>query len=116
MNYLKFTKFLKIDFETSNNKYKSIGFYRSDLILIFIWFFVLEKYYSKSPYSLEDLINDIPKKFASRPTIFKFIDTAFKKRYLEKIKNPKDKRKFNLKPSKITIEEFEKWAKGFSGF
>ena len=116
MNYLKFTKFLKNDFETSNNKYKSIGFYRSDLILIFIWFFVLEKHYSKSPYSLEDLINDIPKKFASRPTIFKFIDTACKKRYLEKIKNPKDKRKFNLKPSKVTIDEFEKWAKGFSGF
>tara|TARA_Y100000389_G_C17223358_1_gene394419 strand:+ start:6 stop:356 length:351 start_codon:yes stop_codon:yes gene_type:complete len=116
MNYLKFTKFLKTDFKTSNNKFKSIGFYRSDLILIFIWFFVLEKYYTKSPYSLEDLINDIPKKFASRPTIFKFIDTAFKKRYLDKIKNPKDKRKFNLRPSKITIDEFEKWAKGFSGF
>jgi hypothetical protein len=62
------------------------------------------------------LINDIPKKFALRPTIFKFIDTAFKKSCLEKIKNPKDKRKFNLKPSKITIDELEKWVKGFVGF
>ena len=116
MDYLKFTKFLKNDFENSNNRFKSISFYRSDLILIFIWFFVLEKHYSKSPFSLEDLINDIPKKFASRPTIFKFINAAFKKRYLDKIQNPKDKRKFNLRPSKITIDEFEKWAKGFSGF
>jgi hypothetical protein len=62
------------------------------------------------------LINDIPKKFASRPTIFKFIDTVFKKRCLEKIKNPKDKRIFYLKLSKITIDELEKWIKGFSGF
>ncbi len=116
MDYLKFTKFLKNDFENSNKKFKSIAFYRSDLILIFIWFFVLEKHYTKSPYSLEDLINDIPKKFASRPTIFKFIDAAVKKRYLDKTKNPEDKRKFDLRPSKITIDEFEKWAMGFSGF
>tara|TARA_B100000902_G_scaffold374886_1_gene404290 strand:- start:748 stop:1098 length:351 start_codon:yes stop_codon:yes gene_type:complete len=116
MDYLKFTQFLKNDFEYSNNKFKSIAFYRSDLILIFIWFFILEKYYTKSPYSLEELINDIPKKYASRPTIFKFINTAFKKRYLDKIKNPIDKRKFDLRPSKITIDEFEKWAKGFRGF
>ena len=49
MDYLKFTKFLKNDFENSNKKFKSIAFYRSDLILIFIWFFVLEKHYTKSP-------------------------------------------------------------------
>ena len=42
MNYLKFTKFLKEDYEKSNSKFPSIKFFRSDLILIFIWFWILE--------------------------------------------------------------------------
>lgn len=67
-------------------------------------------------YSIEDLVNDIPKKFASRPTILKFIKVAIEKRFLIKVLNETDKRKFNLMPSKDTIEDFKKWSHGFQGF
>ena len=36
MNYIRFLKFLKNDFETSNKKFKSVGYFRSDLVLILI--------------------------------------------------------------------------------
>jgi len=116
MNYLKFTKFLKEDYEKSNSKFSSIKFFRSDLILIFIWFWILEKHYSKKEFNIEQLISEIPKGYGSRPTIFKFIDLSIKNKFLIKVKNLHDKRKNNLKPSALTIKEFEDWAKGFSGF
>ena len=116
MDFKKFIIFIKNDYEISNSKYPSIKFFRSNIILIFIWFWTLEKIYSKEDLNIEQLIDDIPKGFGSRPTIFKFINVAFKKKYLLKISDPLDKRKFKLKLSQESIEEFEKWAQGFRGF
>lgn len=116
MDNIKFIEFLKNDFEISNAKYSSIKFFRSQLILILIWFWVLEKFYKKKPYGVEELIQDIPKEHASRPTIYKFIDLAIKKNFLKKKSFLNDKRKWNLEPTKQTIDEFESWAKGFSNF
>ena len=116
MDYKKFITFIKNDFEVSNSKFQTIGFFRSNIILIFIWFWTLERMYNKANLNVEQLIDDIPKGFGSRPTIFKFINLAIKKKYLLKIKDPLDKRKFKLKLSKESIEEFESWAKGFRGF
>ena len=116
MDYKKFIIFIKNDFENSNSKYQTIKFFRSNIILIFIWFWTLEKMYNKENLNIEQLIEDIPKGFGSRPTIFKFINLSIKKKYLLKINDPSDKRKFQLKLSKESIEEFESWAKGFKGF
>ena len=71
--------FIKNDFENSNSKYPSIKFFRSNIILIFIWFWTLEKMYNKENLNIEQLIEDIPRGFGSRPTIFKFINLAIKK-------------------------------------
>ncbi len=116
MDYKKFIIFIKNDFENSNSKYPSIKFFRSNIILIFIWFWTLEKMYNKKDLNIEQLIEDIPKGFGSRPTIFKFINLAIKKKYVLKIVDTKDKRKFKLKLSNDSIIEFESWAKGFRGF
>tara|TARA_Y100000996_G_C22537347_1_gene648770 strand:- start:203 stop:553 length:351 start_codon:yes stop_codon:yes gene_type:complete len=116
MDYIKFIKFLRYDFERSNKKYPTIKFFRSDLILIFIWFWSLEKMYAKKNVFIEELIDEIPKGFGSRPTILKFINYAIKKKHMLKISDLKDKRKFNLIPSEQTIKEFEDWAKGYKGF
>ena len=121
MDYLRFTSFLRKDFEVSNKKFASIKFFRSELILIFIWFWILENYYKSdqnllSNTHVEELINEIPNGFGSRPTIFKFIDQAIAAKFIVKIPDPKDKRKWNLIASKQTIEEFESWAQGFRGF
>ena len=113
MDYKKFITFIKNDYKISNLKYPSIKFFRSNIILIFIWFWTLEKMYNKKNLNIEQLIDDIPKGFASRPTIFKFINIAIKKKYLLKISDPNDKRKFKLKLSHDSILEFERWAQGF---
>ena len=110
MDYKKFITFIKNDFENSNSKYPSIKFFRSNIILIFIWFWTLEKMYNKENLNIEQLIEDIPRGFGSRPTIFKFINVAVKKKYLLKISDTLDKRKFKLRLSDQSIEEFEKWA------
>jgi len=116
MDYKKFITFIKNDFENSNSKYPSIKFFRSHIILIFIWFWTLEKMYNKENLNIEQLIEDIPRGFGSRPTIFKFINLAIKKKYMLKINDPNDKRKFKLKLSQDCILEFENWAKGYKGF
>ena len=116
MDYKKFITFIKNDFENSNSKYPSIKFFRSHIILIFIWFWTLEKMYNKKNLNIEQLIENIPKGYGSRPTIFKFINIAIKKQYLLKLTDKLDKRKFTLKLSQQSIEEFENWAKGFRGF
>ena len=66
--------------------------------------------------SIEKLIDDIPKGFGSRPTIFKFINLAINRKYLLKTSDTVDKRKFILRLSNQSILDFESWAKGFRGF
>ena len=116
MDYKKFITFLRSDFDSSNNKYPTIKFFRSHMILIFIWFWILDKMYNKKTLNIEQLVEGIPKGFGTRPTIFKFINLAIRKRYISKIIDQTDKRKFKLKLSDQCIEEFESWAKGFKGF
>ena len=72
--------------------------------------------YNKKNLNIEQLVDSIPKGFGTRPTIFKFINLAIKKKYISKIVDPTDKRKFKLKLSYQCVVEFENWAKGFRGF
>ena len=66
--------------------------------------------------NIESIIQEIPGVYASRPTIFKIIDDAITKKYLKKVVNDDDKRKYNLFPTKQTVKEFEDWSKVFQGF
>ena len=61
-------------------------------------------------------MSEIPKEYASRPTIFKIIDDAVAKGYFKKILDENDKRKYNLLPTSQTTKEFEEWSKVFKGF
>ena len=116
MNYLKFLQNLKKDLNKSNSDFKTVKFFRKDIVSFWIWFCVLELYYNNNNINIENIISEIPKEYASRPTIFKIIDDAVSKKYFEKILDENDKRKYNLFPTSQTITEFEKWAKVFKGF
>ena len=70
----------------------------------------------KSARPNEDMRKMSNKEYASRPSIFKIIDDAVSKNYLNKIVDNNDKRKYNLIPTSQTIKEFENWAKVFKGF
>ena len=116
MNYLKLVQSLKKDLNQSNSNFQTVKFFRKDIVSVWIWFCVLEQYYNNNNNNIENIISEIPKEYASRPTIFKIIDDAVSKKYFEKIVDKNDKRKYNLFPTSQTIKEFEEWAKVFKGF
>jgi len=118
MNYLKFLQTLKKDLNQSNSDFETVKFFRKDIVSVWIWFCVLEQYYNNNNNNnnIENTISEIPKEYASRPTIFKIIDDATSKKYFEKIIDNNDKRKYNIFPTSQTIKEFEEWVKVFKGF
>ena len=117
MNYLKLVQILKKDLNKSNSVFKTVKFFRKDIVSVWVWFSVLEKYYdnNNNNNNIENIIREIPNEYASRPKIFKIIDDALTKNYFIKILDKNDKRKYNLLPSSQTIKEFEEWAKVFKG-
>ena len=115
MNYLKLIQNLKQDLKERLNDFETVKFFRKDIVSYWIWFEVLEQYYSNNNNNIESIIQKIPGELGSRPTLFKVIDTAVAKKYFIKELDKKDKRKFNLIPSQQTIKEFEEWAKIFKG-
>ena len=116
MNYLKLLQNLKKDLNQSNSNFETVKFFRKDIVSVWIWFYILEQHYNNNNINIENIISEIPKEYASRPTIFKIIDDAVSKKYFEKIVNDKDKRKYNLTPTSQTKKEFEDWAQVFKGF
>ena len=117
MDYLKFLQILKKDLNQSSSDFETVKFFRKDIVSVWIWFCVLERYYNNTKNNnIENIISEIPKECASRPTIFKIIDVAVSKKYFEKKTDKNDKRKNNLLPTLKTIKEFEEWAKVFKGF
>ena len=117
MNYLKLLQNLEQDLKERLNEFETVKFFRKDIVSYWIWCSVLEKHYNNNNNnnSIESIIQNIPSELASRPTLFKVIDTAVAKKYFIKELNKEDKRKFNLFPSEQTIKEFEEWAKILKG-
>jgi hypothetical protein len=117
MNYLRLLQNLKKDLNQVNSEFKTVKFFRQNIVSVCVWFSVLERSYNNNNNNnIENIISEIPKEYASRPTIFKIIDDAVSKKYFEKIADKNDKRKYNLFPTSETIKEFEEWAKIFKGF
>ena len=115
MNYLKLIQNLKYDLKEKLNDYQTVKFFRKDIVSYWIWFLVLEQYYSNININIENIINNIPNELGSRPKLFKVINAAVANKYFIKELDKVDKRKFNLIPSEKTIKEFEEWAKIFKG-
>ena len=66
--------------------------------------------------NIQNIMREIPYEIASRPTVYKIIHSAVVKKYFIKVKDEKDKRKYNLFPSTQVVNEFKEWAKIFKGF
>tara|TARA_B110000008_G_C16792684_1_gene493304 strand:+ start:187 stop:543 length:357 start_codon:yes stop_codon:yes gene_type:complete len=118
MNSLELIKILKKDLSQSNSQFITIKFFRRNLSSYWVWICILERFYNNNNNNnnIENIIKEIPSEHASRPTLFKIIDDAVKKKYLVKEIDKNDKRKFNLFPTSQTINEFEEWAKIFKAF
>ena len=115
MNSLELLKTLRKDLSHYKSQFVTIKFFRRNLSSYWVWICILERFFNKnnSNNNIENIIKEIPSEYASRPTLFKIIDDAVKKKYLIKEVDKNDKRKFNIFPSQLTIVEFEEWAKIF---
>jgi hypothetical protein len=114
MDYLKLLTALNSDLNNGNTG--SIKFFRTNIYSIFIWFQVLIYHYKNENLTTEQLLKEKFISNISRPTVFKIIDNAVSKGYLVKTINPKDHRKFNIKPSETTLKDYEEWAQIYKGY
>ena len=114
MNYLKLLTTLNADLNNGNTG--SIKFFRTNIYSIFIWFQVLIYYYKKENLTTELLLREKFLSNISRPTVFKILDNAVSKGYISKVINKTDHRKFNIIPSKITVDEYEIWTQIYKGY
>lgn len=116
MNYLKLLNSLKNDV-LKYPSYKTVEYFRKDFVSVWIWIHVLDNYFNnRENINIQKIMQEIPYQIASRPTVYKIIDAAVDKKYLIKVINEKDKRKYNLFPSTQVVNEFKEWAKIFKGF
>ena len=114
MNSLALIKTLRKDLSHSKSQFVTIKFFRRNLPSYWVWICILERFVNNNNNNnIENIIKEIPSEHASRPTLFKIIDDAVKKKYLVKELDKDDKRKYNLFPTSQTIKEFEEWAKVF---
>ena len=114
MNSLVLIKTLRKDLSHSKSQFVTIRFFRRNLSSYWVWICILERFFNNNNNNnIENIIKEIPSEHASRPTLFKIIDDAVKKKYLVKELDKDDKRKINLFPTSQTIKEFEEWAKVF---
>ena len=116
MNSVELIKTLRKDLSHSKSQVVTIKFFRRNLSSYWVWICILERYFNnknKNTNNIENIIKEIPSEHASRPTLFKIINDAVKKKYLVKELDKDDKRKINLFPTSQTIKEFEEWAKVF---
>ena len=117
MNSLELLSVLKKDISKYNSKFETIKFFRRNLPSYWMWICILVRYFDNnnndSNNNIENIIKEIPSEHASRPTLFKIIDSAVKKKYLIKELDKKDKRKIKLYPSEKTVKEFKEWSQIF---
>ena len=114
MNYLKLLTALNHDLNNGNTG--SIKYFRLNIYSVFIWFQVLIYYYNKENLSTELLLKESFLTKISRPTVYKILDNAVAYGYLTKVVNNTDHRKFNIIPSKKTVNEFETWGQIYKGY
>ena len=114
MNYLKLLTTLSSDLNMDNTG--SVKYFRTNIYSTFIWYQVLIYHYNKENLTTEELIKEKFLSNISRPTVFKTLDNAVAKGYIVKIINANDHRKYNIKPSKISIDEYEEWVQIYKGY
>ena len=108
----KLAKYLISDLEGDTSK-SSIKFFRSNGAYGYIlWLTVVDNFYSEQNMAIDVIVEKL-EKYASRRTILDFIYKGVDAKFLKKEVFFSDKRKILIKPTDITIEEYNDWSKEF---
>ena len=108
----KLAKYLISDLQEDWSK-PSIKFFRSSGAYGYIiWLTIMDNYYRYGSLPIEALVGQT-EKYASRRTILDFIQKSVEAKFLSRIESNKDRRKTFIKPSEITLQEYNEWSKEF---
>ena len=92
-----------------NHNLKTISYFQRDLTKFKILLAVMRNFNEDKLQTIENLIEDIPKSISSRAHKLNSITEATNLNYLIKETSNSDQRKKYLKPSKLLVDEFEKF-------
>ena len=92
--------------------YKTLRFFLSSQDRYLTYLYILQFYFDKKELSLEELINKICPKFASRETVKNILNQAIGNQFIEKKIHSQDKRKKSFVPTSITLKEYDWYEKG----
>ena len=73
----------------------------------------MDSYFKKEPISIEVLVTRI-EKYASRRVILDFLNKGVERKFINKIFSTGDRRKFYMKPTEVTIREYNQWSNEFT--
>ena len=108
----KLVKFLISDLQKDWSK-PSIKFFKSNGAYGYIfWLIIIDAYFEKRKITIETLALEV-EKYASRRTILDFIQKGVEAKFLSRIESNEDRRKTFIKPSEITIQEYNEWSREF---
>ena len=108
----KLAKYLIFDLQEDWSK-PSLKFFRSSGAYGYIiWLTIIDAYFGKREITVEILALEV-EKYASRRTILDFIQKGVEAKFLSRIESNEDRRKTFIKPSEITIQEYNEWSREF---
>ena len=91
--------------------YKTLRFFLSSQDRYLTYLYILQFYFDKKELSLEELINKICPKFASRETVKNILNQAIGHQFIEKKIHSQDKRKKSFIPTALTLKEYQIYQK-----
>ena len=94
-----------------NQNLKLLDFFQSDLTKYKILLIVMLSHYQNKNYTIEKIIETLPKDISSRAHQLNCISDATAKGYLFKVISKSDKRKKYLKPSQDLITQVDSFLK-----
>ena len=111
MNDICYIKVLNL-FEDTLLKSKSsnetaLNFFRRNNIGMSIYYIIMKSYYLKHECNINYIFKNMS--IGSRQTIRNLINEAILSKFLIKFQNKLDKRKYDIKPSTLMIDEFENY-------
>ena len=111
MNDISYIKLIDL-FESTLLKSKSsnetaLNFFRRNNIGMSIYYIIMKSYYLKHECNLNYIFKNMS--IGSRQTIRNLINEAILSEFLIKFQNKLDKRKYDIKPSTLMIDEFENY-------
>ena len=112
MNDISYIKLIDL-FEATLLKSKSsketaLNFFCRNNIGISIYYIIMKSYYLKHECNLNYIFKNMS--IGSRQTIRNLVNDAIQSKYLIKVQNKLDRRKYDIKPSTLMIDEFENYV------